>query len=71
MKDAVRDCGFESSHNISKLDDEKESLDREIQKELFYSDNVYDTMDIGGSALFLKTNSSHSKTEFCIFREMQ
>ena len=54
VKDAVRDCGFESSHNISKLDDEKESLDREIQKEIFYSDDVYDTMDIGGKALFLK-----------------
>jgi len=55
VKNAVRDCGFESSHNISKLDAEKESLDREIQKELFYSDNVYDTMDIGGNAFFLKT----------------
>jgi len=58
VKDAVRDCGFESSHNISKLDDEKESLDCEIQKELFYSDDVYDTMDISGKSYFTKTTAT-------------
>lgn len=50
---AIDDVGFTSDISLDELDKEKESLDKEINKELFYKSNVYKTVKIGSKQYFL------------------
>ncbi|WP_422491007.1 AAA family ATPase [Endozoicomonas sp. ALE010] len=47
VKNAVRESGFSSGVSLAELDQEKEKLDREIRKELFHSEDVYDAERVG------------------------
>lgn len=47
VEDAVRECGINTNNNIAELDRRKESLDQEIQKELFHREDVYKTEAFG------------------------
>lgn len=49
---AIKDVGFTSDISLDELDKEKESLDKEINKELFYKNDVYDTVKIGKKKYF-------------------
>ncbi|TMO57103.1 AAA family ATPase [Pseudoalteromonas phenolica] len=49
---AIEECGFTSDTNLASLDNEKGSLDNEINKELFYSKDVYDTVRLGDKEYF-------------------
>ena len=40
--EAIRECGFDSGFNLAKLDERKEVLDREINEEMYYSEDVHD-----------------------------
>ena len=48
--EAIRECGFDSWFDLAELDERKEVLDREINEELYYSEDVYDivTLEDGG-----------------------
>ena len=50
VMEAIRECGFDSGFDLAELDERKEMLDREINGELYYSEDVYDivTLKNGG-----------------------
>lgn len=52
VENAVKNCGFESGISLQALDKEKEKLEQEIQKELYYSEDIYDTEEVGGKEFF-------------------
>ena len=43
VEDAVRNCGFETGVSLHKIDNEKDELEKEIKKELYHSEDVYET----------------------------
>jgi len=52
---AIKDVGFTSEISLGDLDNQKESLDKEINKELFYKSDVYKTEKIGNKKYFKAT----------------
>ena len=52
VEDAVRNCGFETGISLRGIDDEKDKLDKEINEELFHSEDVYDTENLRGDEYF-------------------
>lgn len=52
VMDAIKSCGFSTGISLANLDKEKESLDKEINKELYHSSDIYDTCDIKGKQYF-------------------
>lgn len=52
---AIKECGFSSDVDLASLDSDKESLDKEIHNELYYSKDVYNTVRQDGKEYF-KTN---------------
>lgn len=61
---AIKECGFYSGFNLAKLDREKDHLEKEIDKELFYTRDVYDTVKLpgAGNTQYFKVNA-HFKDE--------
>ncbi|WP_020674700.1 AAA family ATPase [Geopsychrobacter electrodiphilus] len=51
---AVEECGFVTDANLSELDKKKESLDKEINRELFFNEDVYDTVKLGCNKKYFK-----------------
>lgn len=43
VEGAVRNCGFETGVSLHSVDQEKDELEKEIKKELYYSEDVYKT----------------------------
>lgn len=56
VEGAVRESGFETGYSLKSLDDEKEKLEQEINKELFYNSDVYDTVKLDGNTLYFKVD---------------
>jgi len=54
VENAVRECGFETGLSLKSLDEEKEKLDQEINNELFYSSDIYNTVKLGGNDEYFK-----------------
>lgn len=52
VMDAVKSWGFDTDIDLAALDREKDSLDKEINKELYYSQDVYDTVTIENKKYF-------------------
>lgn len=52
VADAIKACGFATGHNLADIDRRKESLDEEINKELYFSSDVYETKNIDGKEFF-------------------
>ncbi len=48
----IKDVGFTSEVSLDELDKEKESLEKEINKELFYKSDVYNTVKLGNKKYF-------------------
>ena len=46
VMEAIRECGFDSGFDLAKLYERKEVLDREINEELYYSEDVYDIVQL-------------------------
>ena len=46
VAEAVKACGFESSVNLVDIDRSKDELEKEIQAELFHSEDVYETTQL-------------------------
>lgn len=49
---AVRETGFEVGVNLAEIDREKDALDKEICKELYYSEDLYKTVELDGISYF-------------------
>lgn len=52
VMNAIKSCGFDTGIDLAELDREKESLDKEINKELYHSQDVYDTVKMNGKKYF-------------------
>lgn len=52
VMNAIQLCGFTTEINLADLDRKKESLDKEIQKELYYSKDIYDTIELNSKECF-------------------
>lgn len=52
VEEAVKNSGFETGISLHALDKEKESLEQEINEELFYGQDVYKTKTISGEEFF-------------------
>ncbi|HGG9509451.1 TPA: AAA family ATPase, partial [Neisseria meningitidis] len=46
VMNAIKSCGFDTGIDLAELDREKESLDKEINKELYHSQDVYETVEM-------------------------
>lgn len=66
---AVKDTGFDSEINLADLDSKKEKLDIEINEELFFSKDIYDTENIEGRDYFKTVVQpySHSSREETLY----
>jgi|GEM_PF-265367 len=66
---AVKDTGFDSEINLADLDSKKEKLDIEINEELFFSKDIYDTENIEGRDYFktVVQTYSHSSREETLY----
>lgn len=66
VMNAIKSCGFDTGIDLAELDREKESLDKEINKELYHSQDVYETVEMGGKkyfpvqAVFKNVHNSHA-----------
>lgn len=54
IENAVRNSGFDTDINIHSLDQKKEALENEINKELFYSEDIYETYTLGKGSEYFK-----------------
>jgi MoxR-like ATPase len=52
VEQAVKETGFDSGINLAQIDSEKEALENEINKELFYSADIYKTEKVNGKDVF-------------------
>lgn len=52
VAEAVTACGFDSGIDLAALDKEKDALDKEINKELFHSSDIYQTVTINRREFF-------------------
>lgn len=61
VENAVRNCGFETGFSLSEIDYEKAELEKEIQEELYHSEDVYETENIRDDEYFKITCSYHDR----------
>ncbi|WP_246781922.1 AAA family ATPase [Wohlfahrtiimonas chitiniclastica] len=62
IEQAIIDVGFDTDINLAELDREKELLDKEIHKELFYSKDIWKTKLINQKQYFeINCNFEHSR----------
>mgnify|MGYP003385884382 CR=1 FL=1 len=54
VKSAVTACGFDAPLNMAEIQHKKESLEKEISKELYYQDNVYKAVKLSGNKQYFK-----------------
>lgn len=52
VMNAIESCGIASDINLADLDNSKDSLEKEITKELFYKEDVYDVIPLGEADYF-------------------
>lgn len=55
VNNSVKEVGFETNISLFKLDKEKDALEKEIQKELYYTSDVYKTINIKDKKYFEAT----------------
>lgn len=57
VMEAVKSCGFDTDIDLAELDKNKEKLDQEIQKELYYSNDIYKTITLEDGKDYFKVNA--------------
>ena len=60
VENAVRDCGFDPKTDLLELDKEKDRLDKEINSELYHSEDVYDTKVLGDGKNYFEVKAKHT-----------
>jgi len=63
VEDAVRNSGFETGFDMHLVDDEKDNLEKELQKELFHSKDVYETVKLSGRKQFFKCTKQYDSRQ--------
>lgn len=58
VMEAIRKCGFYSGINLAELDREKDKLDKEINKELYYSKDIYNTVTLENRKKYFKVEAT-------------
>ncbi|MDI3206660.1 AAA family ATPase [Pseudomonas shahriarae] len=69
VAEAVKICGFDSGIDLAALDKEKDSLDKEIKKELFHSADIYKTVSISNKGFFQCKGTFKPKSNYYSNRE--
>lgn len=62
VMDAIKECGLTTGISLAKIDNQKEELDEEINKELFHNKNIYNTTLIDNKEFF-KFNTNFNRYE--------
>ena len=67
VENAVRNCGFETGISLRGIDLDKEDLDKEINEELFHSEDVYETENLRGDKYFKLRRHNDYNAELITF----
>lgn len=67
VMEAIRECGFDSGFDLAELDERKEMLDREINEELYYSEDVYDIVTLKNGGRYYR---QHVKFKYYYYSSM-
>ncbi|WP_461536018.1 AAA family ATPase [Spongorhabdus nitratireducens] len=59
VENAVRECGIDPLLDLSKFDVEKERLEKEIEEELYHTDDVYKTITLGDGQEYFEVNAEY------------
>jgi len=59
VEEAVRKSGFETEMSLQNIDEEKEALEKEIEKETLHSYDVYKTVKLNGNQQYFETTKSY------------
>ena len=74
VEEAVRNGGFETGFDLHGIDSEKEDLENEINKDLYHSEDVYETENLSGQEYFKHTltiSSSRQQTLYIPVNKMK
>jgi MoxR-like ATPase len=73
VHDAVKACGVATDVDLAQLDTEKDTLDKEINRELFHSEDVYDTAVLKDGKTYFKVKAvfkdKYRPDYFPVFKE--
>ena len=58
VMNAIKECGFDSGIDLADLDRKKDKLDKEINKELYYSKDIYNTVTLGNRKKYFKVEAT-------------
>ena len=67
VMEAIRECGFDSGFDLAELDERKEVLDREINEEMYYSEDVYDIVTLKDGRRYYR---QHVKFKYYYYSSM-
>jgi len=71
VEEAVRKSGFETGMSLQNLDKEKEALEKEIEKEVFHSSDIYETVKLNGNNLYFKCTQEYSNNHYNYNRQKE
>lgn len=66
VEEAVRKSGFETGISLQNIDKEKEALEKEIEKEIFHTSDVYKTVKLNGNQQYFETTKSYKNGQYNI-----
>lgn len=69
VDDTVKRCGFATDLDISVLDAKKQSLDKEINKELYYSKDIYKTETLADGKEYFKVQGRFIQRNYSEYYE--
>lgn len=61
VEEAVEESGFETGVSFKKLDEEKDELDKEINKEMYHKTDVYETVKLDGNTQYFKVTKEYEE----------
>ncbi|MCJ8267978.1 MAG: AAA family ATPase [Psychrosphaera sp.] len=64
VEEAVRDCGFDTGFSLHAIDKEKEELEKEIDKELYYTRDIYKTVKLNGNKQYFKCTRGYDSYSY-------
>jgi len=62
VTNAIESCGFDTDINLAKLDKEKETLDSEVNKELYHSKDIYDVVQLKHGKNYFEINANFKRS---------
>ncbi len=62
VEEAVRKSGFETGMSLQNIDKDKEALEKEIEKEIYHSSDIYETVKLNGNKQYFKSTIEYSNS---------